>query len=69
MQDDFIEDICSIHLNRMYDMFRGTVRRDLRGVENRLKQFIVINCKTALLYYLSVKGHHHKISKKTVSAS
>ncbi len=31
--------------------FKGTVRRDLRGVKNRLKRSVLINYKTASLYY------------------
>ncbi len=50
-------------------VLKETVRRDLRGVENRLKRFVLINCKTASLYYLILKGHYHKRSKKLVSAS
>jgi hypothetical protein len=42
---------------------KGTVRRDLRGVENRLKRSVLINYKTASLYYLILKGHHHKCSR------
>ncbi len=44
-------------------MLKGTVQRDLSGVENRLKRSILINCKTASLYYLILKGHHHKKRK------
>jgi hypothetical protein len=44
-------------------LLKGTVRRDLRGVENRLKRSVLINCKTASLYYLILKGHHHKRRK------
>jgi hypothetical protein len=45
----------------------GTVRRDLTGVENRLKRSVLIKCKTALLYYLILKGHHHKRRKTSFS--
>jgi hypothetical protein len=44
-------------------LIKGIVRRDLIGVENRLKRSVLINCKTALLYYLILKGHHHKRRK------
>jgi hypothetical protein len=44
-------------------VLQGTVRRDLRGVENWLKRSVLINWKTASLYYLILKGHHHKRRK------
>jgi hypothetical protein len=44
--------------------FKGTVQQDLRGVEDRLKRSVLLNCKTASLYYLIFKEHHHEISKK-----
>jgi hypothetical protein len=31
---------------------KGTVGRDLKRVKNRLKQFVLITCKTASLYFL-----------------
>jgi hypothetical protein len=52
-----------------YLALRDCPARFLRGVENRLKRSFLINCKTASLYYLILKGHHHKRSKKIVSAS
>jgi hypothetical protein len=49
--------------------FKGTVRQDLRGVKNRLKRSVLINCKTASLYYFILKGHQHDRSKKQASVS
>jgi hypothetical protein len=43
---------------------KGTVRRDVTRVKNRLKQFVLTNYITALLYFLILKRHLHQRSKK-----
>jgi hypothetical protein len=43
---------------------KRTVRRDLRGVENRLKRSVMIKCKTASLSYSIIKRHHQERSQK-----
>jgi hypothetical protein len=50
-------------------LFKGTVRRDVRGVENRLKRSVLTNSKTASLYFGILNRHHHKRIKKPVSTS
>jgi hypothetical protein len=49
----------------LHVLFKGTVRRDATGVENRLKRSVVTNYMTASLYFLILKRHHHEKSKKT----
>ncbi len=48
---------------------KGTVRRDVTGVENRLNQSVLTNYLPASLHFLILKEHLHERSKKTVSAS
>ncbi len=48
-----------------FTSFKGTVRRDFMRVENRLKRPIVINCKTASLYYSIFKGSLSRKKYKT----
>jgi hypothetical protein len=47
---------------------KGTVQRDLRGVENRLKLVTEKLCDPQGFYLIS-KGHHHESSIEPVSAS
>jgi hypothetical protein len=49
--------------------FKGTVRRDATGAENRLKRSVLTNYMTASLNFFILKRHHHEKSKKPVSAS
>jgi hypothetical protein len=48
-----------------YTSLKGTVWREGTRVKNRLKQFVLINYITALLYFLILKRHHlHERIKK-----
>jgi hypothetical protein len=48
---------------------KGTVLRDVSGVENRLKRSVLTNYKTASMYFLILNRHHHERSKKLDSVS
>jgi hypothetical protein len=64
--------ICSRHpLLLLFSIFglKWTVGRDVRWVENGLKQSILANYRTASLLFKILKRHHHAKSIKPVLAS
>ncbi len=46
---------------------KGTVWRDVREVENRLKQSVLENYLNAWIYFLILKGHHHESSNNVLT--
>jgi hypothetical protein len=48
-------------------VLKGTVRRDVTRVNNRLKQLVLTNYVTASLYFLILKRHLRERSKNSLS--
>jgi hypothetical protein len=42
------------------NLLKGTVRRNVKGVKNRLKRTGLISHNTTSLYFLILKGHYHE---------
>ncbi len=74
IQTAYVQTLHSMGCHMESDCFsnghlKGTVRRDARWVENRLKRCILTNYMTVSLPFLFLKRHHHEKNIKPASAS